>query len=320
MNSGKRRPRRFALALLLSFALPWLAGSGCSGAAPAPVPPAKERGGAWNRRGLAAEARGDRDGAFAAFREELKVRRSIEDTDGSAGALLNLARLHRLNGEIPAAKEKIDSALLLVPVENPLFPETAFERGKIALAAGDLPAAKEWAAKAVLGEKGTSAGRMLNLLARTLFLDGKVDEARARAGEALEANRKAGARGEEANSLRLLGDIAAEGSDRKTAEGLYLTALSIDKETADSGKIASDLRALGAVAEARGDLANAIGFLSRAVVVSRNGDDPREAAAALLELARLHGKTGSPDKAKAALAERETLLAPGTPGKKTGLR
>lgn len=308
MNSGTRRPRLVASALLLSFALPWLAGSGCSGAVPAPVPPAKERAGVWNRRGLAAEARGDRDGALAAFREELKIHRSIEDTDGSAVALINLARLHRLKGEIPSAKEKIDSVLLLVPPENPLFPETAFEKGKIALAAGDLPAAKGWAAKAVLASTGRSAGRMLNLLARILFLDGKADEARARAGDALEANRKAGARGEEANSLRLLGDIAAARADRKAAEELYLMALSIDKEAAESGKIASDLRALGGVAEARGDTATALAFFSRAVEVSRNGDDPREAAAGLLEMARLYEKTGSPNKANSALAEREKLL------------
>jgi tetratricopeptide (TPR) repeat protein len=162
--------------------------------------------------------------------------------------------------------------------------------------------------KAVLAEKGASAGRMRNLLARILFLEGKTDDAQARAGDALEANRKAGVRGEEANSLRLLGDIAAARADRKAAEGLYLEALSIDKETAESGKIASDLRALGAVAEAREDSARALAFHSRAVEVSRNGDDPKEAAAALLEMARLHEVAGSPEKAKSALAERENLL------------
>jgi tetratricopeptide (TPR) repeat protein len=307
MNSGARRPLP-AAALLLACALLWLAGSGCSGAVPKPVPPAKERAGAWNRRGLAAEARGDRDGAIAAFREELKINRSIEDTDRSAVALVNLARLHRLKGELPFAREKIDSALLLVPPGSPLFPETAFEKGKIELAAGDLPAAKGWAGKAVLAETGASAGRMLNLLARILFLEGKTDEARTRAGDALEANRKAGARGEEANSLRLLGDIAAARADRKAAEGLYREALSIDKETAESGKIAADLRALGAVAGAQGDTARALAFYSRAVEVSRNGDDPKETAAALLEMARLHEKAGSPEKARAAMEERGKLL------------
>jgi len=308
MNSGEPRPRRAAVALLLFCALLWLAGSGCSGAVPKPVPPAKERAGAWNRRGLAAEARGDRNGALAAFREELKINRSIEDTDGSAVALVNLARLHRLKGELPSAKERIDSALPLVPPESPLFPETAFEQGKIALAAGDVPAAKVWAEKAVLASKGASAGRMLNLLARILFLDGKADEARVRAGDALEENRKAGARGEEANSLRLLGDIAAARADRKMAEERYLDALTIDKETAESMKIAADLRALGAVAGARGDTARALDFYARAVEVSRNGGDPKEAAAALLEIARLCERTGSPEKAKSALAEREELL------------
>jgi len=42
--------------------------------------------------------------------------------------------------------------------------------------------------------------------------------------------------------------------------------------------------------------------------VSINGGDRREAAEALLEMARLYEKTGAPDKAKSAMTEREKLL------------
>jgi len=39
-----------------------------------------------------------------------------------------------------------------------------------------------------------------------------------------------------------------------------------------------------------------------------NRGDRREAAEALLEMARLYEKTGAPDKAKSAMTEREKLL------------
>jgi tetratricopeptide (TPR) repeat protein len=308
MSSRKRRPRLPAVPFLLACVLFWLAGAGCSGPLPPPVPPAKEKAAAWNRRGLAAEARGDRDEALAAFGEALKLRRSVEDADGAAVALVNLARIHRLQGDLPLAKERIDAAGLLLPPDSSLFTETAFEKAKIGLASGDLPAAKEWAAKAVDSEKGDASGRMMNLLARVLLLEGKGDEALGRAETALAANRKAGARGEEANSLRLLGDIAAARRDGTKAGDLYAAALSIDKDLAESRKIAADLRALGAVAAAGGDTGGALAFYARAYDVSLNGDDPRGAAAALLVMARLYEKTGAADKAKAAMTEREKIL------------
>jgi len=308
MSSRKRRPRLPALPLFLVCVLFWMAGAGCSGPLPPPAPPAKEKSAAWNRRGLAAEARGDHDEALAAFGEALKIHRSVEDAAGAAVALVNLARIHRFKGDLPLAKERIDAATLLLPPDSPLIPETAFEKAKIGLASGDLPAAKEWAAKAVDAEKGDASGRMLNLLARVLFLEGKGDEALGRAEAALATNRKSGLRGEEANSLRLLGDIAAARRDRTNAQDLYAAALSIDKDLAKSGKIAADLRALGAVAAAGGDMGGALAFYTRAYDVSINGDDRREAAAALLEIARLFEKTGAPDKAKSAMTEREKLL------------
>ena len=308
MSRGKRRSRRAVVSLLLPCALLWLGFGGCSGAPPAPVPPVKERAAARNRQGLAAEARGDRDGAVAAFDESLKLHRSVEDFSGTAVALLNLARVHRLRGEIPLAKETIDAADPLLLPGDPLFPEMAFEKAMIDLATGDLPAAKEWATRAVDAGKGDASGRMLNLLARILLLEGRGDEARGVAESALGANRKAGARGEEANSLRLLGDIATARKDRARAGEHYEASLSIDKGIAKSGKIAADLRALGALAAEEEDTGKALGFYTRAYEVSVNGDDPRGAATALFEIARLHEKAGAPEKARSAREEREKLL------------
>ena len=308
MSKRERRHRGAVLSLLLPCALLWLGCEGCSGSPPAPVPPVKERAVARNRQGLAAEARGDRDGALAAFGESLKLHRSVEDLPGAAVALVNLARVHRLRGELPLAKERIDAADPLLPPGSALFPEMAFEKAMIGLASGDLPAAREWATRAVDTEKGGASGRMLNLLGRILLLEGRSDEAHGRAEGALAANRNAGARGEEANSLRLLGDIATVREDRRRAGEFYAASLSIDKGIANSRKIAADLRALGALAAGAGDTENALGFYTRAYEVSINGDDSRGAASALLEMARLHEKAGAPEKAQSARTEREKLL------------
>jgi len=308
MNRRERRHRGAVIRLLLPCALLWLGVEGCSGSPPAPVPPLKERAAARNRQGLAAEARGDRDGAVAAFGESLKLHRSVEDFPGAAVALLNLARIHRLRGEIPLAKETIDAADPLLPPGSPLFPEMAFEKAMIGIASGDLPAAKEWATRAVDTEKGGASGRMLNLLARILSLEGRSDEAHGLAERALAANRTAGARAEEANSLRLLGDIATARKDRGRAGEFYAASLSIDKGIANSRKIAADLRALGALAAGAEDTGKALGFYTRAYDVSVSGDDPRGAASALLEMARLYEKAGVPEKAQSARTEREKLL------------
>lgn len=308
MSRRERRHRRAVISLLLPCALLWLGVEGCSGSPPAPVPPVKERAVARNRQGLLAEARGDRDGALAAFGESLKLHRSVEDFPGAAVALLNLARVHRLRGEIPLAKETIDAADPLLPPGSPLFPEMAFEKAMIGIASGDLPAAKEWATRAVDTEKGDASGRMLNLLARILFLEGRNDEAHGLAERALSANRTGGARGEEANSLRLLGDIATARKDRGRAGEFYAASLSIDKDIANSRKIAADLRALGALAAGAEDTGTALGFYTRAYDVSVSGDDPRGAASALLEMARLYEKAGVPEMAQSARTEREKLL------------
>jgi tetratricopeptide (TPR) repeat protein len=243
----------------------------------------------WNRRGLEAEMRGNRDGAVFAFTESLRINRSIEDLDGAAVALINLARVCRRKGDLPASKERIDEALRIVSPENPLFPEAAFEKAMIELASGNLPGAEEWARKAVPAGKKPPAGRMRNLLARVLFLEGKTGEARTLAEAALEENRESGERAEEANSLRLLGDIALAGGDPPGAEARYQAALAIDKDMAESGKIAADLRALGAAAAARGETARAVAFYERAAEASRNGGEPKAADAAIAERDRLKG-------------------------------
>ena len=266
---------------------------GCSSPAPVPVPPAQERALTWNKRGLEAEARGNHESAISAFEESLRIHRSIENFDGIAALLLNLARVHRQKTDLSIAKERIVETLRIISSDNPLFPEAAFEKAKVELALGNLPDAEDWARKAVPAEKKPYSGRMQNLLSRILFLEGKTGEALPLAESALESNRKSADRAEEANSLRLTGDIALAEGDPQGAQARYLEALAIDKEMALSKKIASDLRSLGAAAFARGETDKAMAFYERAATVSRGGGMPAEAEAALSERDRIK-KTFSP--------------------------
>ena len=285
MNNGSRNYRATALLLCLIAAVAIF--EGCSSPAPLPVPSARKHALSWNKRGLDAEARGNRDSAISAFEESLRINRSIEDFDGTAVSLLNLARVHRQKTELPLAKERIEETLRMVSPGSPIFTEAAFEKAKIELALGNLPDARDWAQKAVPAEKKPYSGRMQNLLSRIIFLEGKTGEALPLAETALESNREYRNRAEEANSLRLIGDIALAGGDPQGAKARYLEALVIDKELAESGKIASDLRALGAAALAGGETDKAIEFYERAVEVSRGGNMPMETEAALLELNRI---------------------------------
>jgi len=267
-DSFRRSVAPFLLCLLVFVA------SGCSRPVPVPPPPEKERALSWNQRGLNAAARGNIDVAISAFEESLRVNRSIEYFDGMAVSLLNLARLHRRKGELATATARIDEALRLISPGDPVFREAAFEKALLEISLENLPEATKWAQKAVPSERRPYSGRMQNLLARILFLDGKTAEALSLAKTALESNRQAANRVEEANSLRLIGDITLAGGDPQGAKTLYLETLSIDKELAQSAKIAQDLQSLGDAATALGEIEQAKDYYERAAQVRQHGRSP----------------------------------------------
>ena len=292
MNSGRPLPFRALAAVLLLCSIACLPLSGCSG--PAPAARASRQG----KRGGVEPAGPRGRGARQPRRRDLGVRgiaqvnRSIEDFDGVAVALINLARVHRLKGELPPAKERIDDALRLVSPGSPLFPEAAFEKAKIDLAAGEpCRRREEWAGRPSGRIRGRSRGRMLNLLARVLFLEGRTDEARLARRNGPGGEPRVGARA----ARRRIPCGCSATSPRRAATGKAPRRATSrrwrsTRSIAESRKIAADLRALGAAAAARGETERAIVFYGRAAEVSRNGDDPKGAEAALLGIARLQGR------------------------------
>lgn len=307
-RGGKHSATRAAALTILSLvALSW---AGCAGSSGKGMAPARLQAIDHNQRGIEAEARGNGDAALAEFSQAFRLHGSIENRDGMVIALINIARTLRLRGDLASARQAIERASSLLQEHSALAPELSFERAKILLAAGELTAAHEWAVRAA-AETGEGRGRRLNLVALTLFRQGLPAQAREQAESALGLNRASGLAGEEANSLRLLGEIELAQGRGDRATDFFNGALSLDKELGSGRKIAADLRGLGRAALTTGDLTGAIGFCRRALEVSLNNGDSASAADDMARLAELYQRQGEPELAEQIAAERQELLKAG---------
>jgi len=267
--------------------------AGCASRPVGGMPPARLQAIAHNDRGVARQAEGDADLALDEFRQALRLHGSIENTGGMAVSLVNIARTQRLKGDLRAAREALVRAEPLL-AENPgLAPELEFEKAKILLAQGELAAARDCAARAEAAEgEGRGAARA-NLLALILFRMGAP--ARAQAEKALQRSRAEGAAAEEANALRLLGELERGEGNLAGSTQRLLRALQLDKELGLGRKIALDLRGLGANLAQGGEPAAAARLYRRAQEVSLNGGDAASAAQDLRRLAELCRQAGAAD-------------------------
>lgn len=291
--------------LVLAFVAASL--SGCAGKQVQPISPVRAQALEHNRRGVEAEGRGDRERAVAEFAEALRLQGSIENTDGMVVALVNLARTRRLAGDLNAARESVERALALLPEKSDLAAEVHFEKAKVLQAFGDLAGATAWALSSEAAEQGDGKGRRLNLVALLMLRQGMPEKARETLERALAANRSAGMQSEEANSLRLFGEVALSQGDLAKARESYQGALHLDKELGLSARIAADLSGLGEVAARKGEHAAAVDWYRRSLEVSRSGMDLARAAAALDRLAELHRLAGEEKLAREAAEERKAL-------------
>ena len=302
-NSPENMWRVIAVALLAMTAL-----AGCSGQKKSVISETARSAAQENSRGLLASSRGDWDSALDEFHSALKLNGTIENTDGMALNLLNMARLHRHRSELGKAGDEIDRALALVANSSPLYSELAFERARISQKAGDLPAAATWAKKALERATDAERGSRLNLLGRILFQQTMMREAEELTLQALTTNRQNGLGEEEANSQRLLGDIYCTAGNFPAAMEAYERALALDKELGRSGKITLDLMALGSSAALAEMDENALGYYLRALDVARYAEDRGAASELMMRIARLYEKRGDGEKARTWHAERERLL------------
>lgn len=259
------------------------------GHAPAPRSPTVESAIEWNRRGQTAYRAGDFLRARDAYRQALVLYRSIEDVNGVATELVNVATAEFALGNVPASKAALDE---IVTSRAPGFPaaqraEGAYRRAWLAQREKSSGETAEWLARAEGFCRGDcpAHGRILNLRAQTEIAAGRLTAAREHALRALAANQKSGDKAEEANTLRMLAESLLALGDAPGAAVRYEQALAIDKETGQADKVAASLLGLGAVAQVQGRLAEAGDYYRRALVVAEAGGDSerREAASSALK-------------------------------------
>ena len=292
--------------------------AGCFGGKSQPArPEAQLRAETALSRGIRAEQRGDSPEAEKQLAQSLSLSTSVEDYPARATALINLARLHRLQHDLPKAETSIDQALAIAGVDSRLLAEAAFEKALMELAKDRPETALEWANKAIAAEQGGALGSRLNLAGRIQLVRGRWSDADVLARKALAENRSAGQAEEEANSLRILGIVARHEKKYDRGTQFLQEALLIDKRIGKSDKIATDLGELAETARNAGKLRESAAYLERAFEVNLAGGRLRQALENQESLAGVYTTLGEEDKASRARETARKLKSPAasqTPG------
>lgn len=251
-------------------------------------------------RGVKFQSKGEIQQAQKCLADSLTISSSIEDNPSRIEALVNLARLNRLNHKFDTAILHIDLALMLAADFPDYSAEAAYEKALIELALDHFTEAMSWATKSLSYNARGQNGKHLNLLARINRATGNRGAAKSLATRAAEENRLNGQLEEESNSLRLLGSLERENKQFDSAKTLLLKSLDIDKQIGESQKIALDLGELATLSGDQGDFSTMLDYLERCFSVNLNGTRTQEAAATKLKMAEIYrilGKTGEENKA-----------------------
>jgi tetratricopeptide (TPR) repeat protein len=275
-----------SLAALLLLALAEGA-AGCGGGSarhpPAPAFRAQEE---QARAARKAWSKGDLQAAIAAQERALLAARSVEDVEGIALRVLDIAALRRAAGEPAEALAALEELLAEpppLPYPGRLRAEAARLAGLLALDAGDAAAGAQRASRALELCRAVTCGNrgaIVNLQARAAFLGGDREGALRLAQEARSLNRDAQDDIEHANSLRIIADAQLTLGRGSAATAAYGDALALDKKLGLEGKIFLDLVGLGRAAQLQGKEADARGWFERAHAVAAAAGSEADAAEA----------------------------------------
>lgn len=266
-----------------------------------------------NVTGVAAESKQKFTAAEAEFIEAYRLFSSVENYSGMVVALINSSRLYRLLGDLEKSDNVLKQAVRLIAATPELEAEVCFEKSKLATLKGNVDSALPWAERAVNSASDRDRARMLNLAAVIHFRNGAVQNAGEFAEAALKSARSVADRREEANALRLLGEIAVMEKQYVASLQLYESALVIDKELAIPGRISADLVALSHAAEAQGDIPKGTEYLQRAVDAEIGDRNSKDAAGNLDRLIKLYEQTGNSQAAEKIRKLKKSLQAPFNP-------
>lgn len=229
---------------LLALAALLAALAGC--ATPKALSPSQAQAVALNRQGMDSFAAGDMVRAQHAFEAALQLERAVENEEGIALNVLNLAQCYQRQGkpELAAAMldQLLDGGALAFSARHRA--EAALQHALLAFQRQDLAAAQRWQHEGVaICADCALAGKLRGLGARLALQRGDAQEALKAAGEALA--RSGDDAVEKANALRLQGAAQLALGLRPAAEAALLQALALDKDGGLPDKVLQDLQLLG---------------------------------------------------------------------------
>lgn len=301
MVIAMNNPRLHCVCVCLAFTIVL---AGCFGGKPAVTrSESQQRAESSLIRGVRAEQKGAYPEAEKLLKEALTISSSIEDSTVRITSLINLARLHRLQHELPKSELFIDQALVLLKPDSLLSAEAFHEKALLEITKGNPSKALKWAQQAIASEPGNKRGSRRNLASRIHLALGNWSVADSLARAALVENRSAGHAEEEGNSLRIMGIVARNEKKYTEGERFLLEALSIDKRLGRSVKIAADLEELAKTSQNSGKIQESADYLERAFDVNLAAGRSQQAQDNQAALAEIYVMLGDPFKTEKA---RET--------------
>lgn len=234
-----------------------------------------------NQKAESSFKNGDYENALRLYNEALKINRSIENIDGIAINIINMAATYRKLGDRDNAHKQIDEILNISPIAyNPMhLSEAGFLKAMLYFDEKNYDKALEWTDRALSfcqSSQCSNIGKVYNLKGRIYLEKGNVALAISYGNKGLESNKSDGHKTEMANSLRLIADAKIMGSEYEDARKFYEDALSIDKTLGLSRKIAQDLMGMGNTYFKQGNKKSALDYFKRAISVSEGIGDKEE--------------------------------------------
>ena len=226
-----------------------------------------------------------------------------------ANALIDLAIVRALTGDLPGAAETLSQALEIHRATGDRHGEAnaLTELGVVQYMTGDLPAAGDVLSRALEIHRATGdqhgEANALAELGVVQYMTWDLPGAAETLSRALEIHRATGNRGGEASALSYLGRVRQVSGDLPGADGAHTSSLEIHRATGNRGGEASALVELGRVRRLSGDLPGAADALVRSLEICRQlGHRPGEAAT-LTELGRVRHMAGDTPAAAEALCQ-----------------
>ncbi|MCO4745924.1 MAG: tetratricopeptide repeat protein [Proteobacteria bacterium] len=212
-----------------------------------------------------------------------------------AHALVGLASVHRITGELTTATDLLERARALKPSRH-VQGFIELEAGTLAYQRGEYDQATHaFEAIRALGARPTphpTAGEALGNLAHIYADRGQIELARSTYRRALAVHRTRGERAYEAATLSNLGNMDVEQGNYDRAERYYTSALTMQKQSGNRRREGVSRSNLGSLLMRRGRLEESQSLFEQALAIHREVGNRRSEGLCLGNLGSLHHGRG----------------------------